>query len=74
MNKISKEMMIKEIFLMFPEKAEELANVLSECGVRCVSCCASAWETLEEGLKSHGMNDKEIDKIVNNLNKILQDN
>jgi iron-sulfur cluster assembly protein len=71
MSKITKEMMIKEIFLMFPEKAEELAEALSEYGVRCVSCCASAWETLEEGLKSHGMTNAEIDEIVANLNKIL---
>lgn len=72
MSKISKEMMIKEIFLMFPEKAEELAEALSEYGVRCACCCASAWESLEEGLKSHGMNDSEIEKIVVNLNKILK--
>ena len=71
MDKITKEMMIKEIFLTFPDKAQELAAALSSYGVRCVSCCASAWETLEEGLKGHGISNEEIDKIVANLNKIL---
>jgi iron-sulfur cluster assembly protein len=71
--KITKNMMIKEIFTLFPEKASELAEELSSAGVRCLSCCASAWESLEEGLKSHGLSDKEIDKIISRLNKILNE-
>jgi hybrid cluster-associated redox disulfide protein len=73
MNKITKEMMIKEIFVNFPEKAEELAEALSSYGVRCISCCASAWESLEEGLKGHGISDDKIDEIVNELNKIISE-
>ena len=72
MNKITKEMMIKEIFLTFPEKAEELAAALAGYGVRCATCCSSAWETLEEGLKSHGMSDKVIEEIIEDLNRILE--
>lgn len=71
MHKITKEMMIKEIFLTFPEKAEELSSLLSSYGVRCVTCCSSAFESLEEGLKGHGMSDDEIDEILINLNKII---
>jgi iron-sulfur cluster assembly protein len=74
MNKITKEMMIKEIFMLFPEKANELAEALSDLGVRCISCCASAWESLEEGLKGHGMSDKEIDKVIAQLNQIVGKN
>lgn len=72
MNKITKDMTIKEIFLDFPEKANELAETLALFGVKCVSCCASAWETLEEGLKSHGISDEDITKIVDKLNLIVQ--
>lgn len=69
--KINKEMMIKEIFLKFPEKSQELANYLFSHGVRCISCCSSAWESLEEGLRSHGKSDEQIDEIVKSLNTIV---
>ena len=69
--KITKQMMIKEIFLKYPDQAEELASVLSNAGVKCVSCCASAWETLEEGLKGHGMSDEQIDQIIEKLNQVI---
>lgn len=71
MKKIKKEMMIKEIFLNHPGNAEELAEVLAKAGIRCISCCASAWESLEEGLKSHGLSDEKINKIVDELNSII---
>ena len=72
MNKITKDMMIKEIFSNHPDHAEELGELLSSHGVRCISCCASAWESLDEGLKNHGMTDESIDEIVLKLNKIIQ--
>lgn len=69
--KIKKEMIIKEIFLKFPEKSQELANYLFAHGIRCISCCSAAWESLEEGLKSHGKSDDEIKKIIKELNEIV---
>jgi iron-sulfur cluster assembly protein len=72
MQKITKDMMIKEIFSKFPDKAEALAEVLANAGIRCFSCCASAWESLEEGLKSHGLSDQKINKILDDLNKIVK--
>lgn len=72
MKKITKDMMIKEIFLSFPDKALELSEALAACGLRCVSCCASAFESLEEGLKNHGIADQDIDRILDHLNAILE--
>ena len=72
MKKITKTSLIKEIFLNFPDKAPEIAKFLSDSGVACVSCCASAWETLEEGLKNHGKSNEEIEKIVTALNNLIK--
>ena len=71
MKKITKNTIIKEIFLNFPEKSDELANILTEAGVLCVGCCASAWETLEEGLSSHGIKEKDLKEIINKLNETI---
>ncbi len=71
MGKITKNLLIKELFIRYPEHAEKLALTLSNVGVACVGCCASAWETLEQGLKGHGKSDSEIEKIVKKLNEII---
>lgn len=71
MEKITKDLLIKELFIKFPEHAEKLAATLSNEGVACVGCCASAWETLEQGLKGHGKTNTEIEKIVKDLNEII---
>ncbi len=50
------------------------ANLLMEkYGLHCVGCFAAIYETLEEGSRAHGMDDKEIDKMVDDLNKTVQE-
>ena len=62
---INKNMKISDIVKIKPEAAE----ILFELGLGCVGCMMAGFETLEQGCKSHGMNDKEIDKIVSLLNR-----
>ncbi|MEK6832480.1 MAG: DUF1858 domain-containing protein [Nanoarchaeota archaeon] len=50
-------------------KKPELAGILFQSGMGCVGCPMSMGETIEEGCKVHGMNDKEIDKLIKELNK-----
>ncbi len=45
-------------------------DVLLRNGIHCIGCSARQFETIEHGLKVHGFNDKEIEKIVAQLNKI----
>jgi hybrid cluster-associated redox disulfide protein len=47
----------------------ELAGLLFQAGMGCAGCPMSMGETLEEGCKVHGMTDKEIDKLVEMMNK-----
>ncbi|MBU2616828.1 MAG: DUF1858 domain-containing protein, partial [Nanoarchaeota archaeon] len=56
MQKITKDMIIKDILDKHPEAAE----VFMKYGLRCVGCPSAAHETLENGLKIHGM-DHEIE-------------
>lgn len=44
-------------------------NILLEAGMHCIGCPMMAQETLEQGCLSHGMTEKQIDKLVKELNK-----
>jgi iron-sulfur cluster assembly accessory protein len=65
--KVTKDMTIGEAIQQYPSIIEPLMNA----GVHCVGCGASYFETLEEGLKGHGMTDSQVDKIIDDLNKAL---
>jgi hybrid cluster-associated redox disulfide protein len=51
------------------KKHPELAQPLFEAGLGCIGCPMMSMETLEEGCKAHGMEDEEIDKLIEILNK-----
>jgi len=63
--KITKGMMIMEVLQKFPKTGE----VFMELGVHCVGCIAASGETIEQGLKAHGMDDKKIDEIIKKMNE-----
>lgn len=70
---VTKDTLIQDIFIKFPKKAGKIAEFLSKKGIACVGCCASAFETLEEGLKGHNIEEKEIEKIIKEINKIIEE-
>jgi len=47
----------------------ELAGMLLSSGMGCMGCPMAQMETIEEGCRAHGMNDKEIDELIERLNK-----
>jgi len=66
--KITKDMLILDIL----EKNPSLAEVLTEdYGFHCVGCMAASMESLEQGALVHGMDEDQIDKMVEELNKKL---
>lgn len=68
---ITKEMTIEDIFAKFPQKAQKLAQELTNTGLHCVGCQAATWETLEAGMLGHGYPEGEIEALVKRLNEIL---
>jgi len=63
--KVTKDMTFSEIL----EKHPESADVLFESGLHCIGCGAAMFETLEQGCLAHGMNKKQIDALINKINK-----
>jgi len=66
---ITKTINLGELSNTYPELVEVLVN---DYGLHCVGCMAAAFETLEDGAKTHGYSDKEIAKMVKRLNEIVK--
>lgn len=64
-NKINKNTGIEELI----ESDPEMNDILYEYGLYCGNCFAAGWDTLEEGAKSHGLEDDEIEELIQELNK-----
>jgi len=66
MKKITRNSKIDEILRINPNSAE----ILFEAGIYCIGCSMAQFETLEQGLKVHGFNKKQIDDLIKRLNEI----
>lgn len=71
---IHAQMTIQELLSNFPAHSQRLAQELTQIGLQCVGCQASVYETIEAGMKRHGMDDRAIEKLLNTLNSILEEN
>lgn len=66
-NLIHKDMTIGELVQKYPSCIEVLMNK----GVHCIGCGAAFFETIEEGLKGHGMSDEQVEEVVKQLNEAI---
>lgn len=61
---INKNMSIMELLQTYPELAQALSNM----GMGCSRCLGSMTETLEQGIKAHGLDVNEVlEKLENHL-------
>jgi len=65
MKKITRKTKLSEILRINQNAAE----VLFKKGLSCIGCPMAMQETLEEGCMAHGMSKKEIDELIERLNK-----
>lgn len=68
-NKVDKNITLGEAVQKFPQSAE----IMMKYGLHCIGCHVAAWETIEQGATAHGMNDKEIDKMIEEINKAISE-
>jgi len=67
---ITKEIMIGDLVDNYPKLAKILVE---EYGFHCIGCMAAGMETLEEGAMVHGMDSKEIKKMVSDLKNLAKE-
>jgi len=63
-NSITRKMYLKEILSMHPKSAETMMKF----GLHCLGCPVSGMETLEDGARSHGMDEEELEMLLDELN------
>ena len=69
-NKITKDIENEELVDVLPDAVV----YLMEQGIRCLRCGEPIWGTLESAAKEKGFNDKDIERFVNDLNKMNNKN
>jgi hybrid cluster-associated redox disulfide protein len=65
-DKITKDMTLGDII----QKKPQSALIMMEYGLHCIGCHVATWETLEQGSLAHGLDDKQIDEMVEKINKM----
>jgi len=68
---ITKDILIGDLVEAYPKLAKVLVE---EYGFHCIGCMAAGMETLEEGATVHGMDKKEILKMVADLKELAKEN
>ena len=68
MAKVSKDMIIKDILSV----DRGVAPILLQSGMHCLGCPSAQAETLEQAGFVHGMDDIEIDGLVDTINEYLE--
>lgn len=52
------------------KKKPESASVFFKYGMHCVGCAFAGGESIEQGAKAHGLSDRELKKLIEELNSI----
>ena len=71
--RITRDIMIADIFRLFPHKSQRLAQEITNAGLHCVGCGAANMESLEAGMLGHGFTQDKIDALIARLNAILDE-
>lgn len=66
--KITKETEIEDLVSLLPEAV----SYLRVEGIRCLRCGEPIWGSLDVAAKEKGFNDNDVEKFVNELNKMLE--
>jgi len=65
---IKKSSNIAEMIAKYPKIGEILAE---DYGLHCVGCMSAQFDSFEQGMELHGYSDKDIEKIIIKLNKLI---
>jgi hybrid cluster-associated redox disulfide protein len=65
---ITKDMTLGELVTRYPQTAQ----IMFSYGLHCIGCHMAAHETIEQGASAHGMDAKEIAKMVREMNDAVK--
>lgn len=68
-----KEITGKTTFLELVQNHPKAVPVIMEYGLHCVGCHAAAFETIEQGAKGHGLDDKQLEEMLEKINTAIKE-
>ena len=68
MTKITEKTTLGEIVEKYPKAVE----VMLKKGMHCIGCHVAFFETIEDGARAHGMSDKDIEKMLKEMNEVVK--
>lgn len=68
MESITKDINLGELSQIYPDVAKFLQE---DYGLHCIGCFANMYDTLETGLKLHGYETDEVERVVEEVNRRL---
>jgi methionine synthase II (cobalamin-independent) len=63
---IHKDILIEELVAIIPESV----SYLMKKGIKCIACGEPIWGTLADATKEKGFSEKELDRVVEELNQL----
>lgn len=64
-DKITKDMTFQQVIEKYPNSVDVMLNY----GLHCIGCHVASWETIEQGAAAHGLKKKDIEKMLDEMNK-----
>ena len=68
LKEVNKNMSFGEILTAVPESG----MIMAKYGLHCIGCAFAYEETVEEGCKAHGFEDKTVDKMIKEINDFIK--
>jgi hybrid cluster-associated redox disulfide protein len=65
---VNKEMLIGEAVNKYPE----IVEIMFKHGMHCIGCGMTAYESIEQGCMGHGLDEKDVDEMVKEMNLLLK--
>jgi hybrid cluster-associated redox disulfide protein len=66
--KVTRYSNLADVIFKYPQVAE----ILIDYGLHCVGCFASAFDTISDASKIHGMSEEEVDQMIIRVNELIE--
>ena len=66
---VSADMSIGEVVSNYPEAVP----ILMKYGLHCIGCQIAAFESLREGLLAHGLSEKDVERVIEEINATIDE-
>ncbi len=72
-NVVHKKTKVGEILTNFPEKLDEIKEIMATYNMECIGYGISTWHTLEKCATEQSISSKELERVISLINQKLEE-